>query len=193
MPLIVYTARISSRDPDRLDVTRKSAGPEGLPFAPSADLLRAGKSARVTFAEYDRRYVEEMRRSWLEHRGAWLAVLARPRVVLCCYCTNPAECHRSLLAGLLAKCGAEVRGEVGLEAAIGQIVAGEKATGRLTPRMIVEACEAHGAEACVVWATLEARGVIERGSYEVAKDKGLLKALAKRRRELSTEPGKLLR
>lgn len=39
MTLAVHTARISYSGPDRLDVTRKSAGPEGLPFAPSWQIL----------------------------------------------------------------------------------------------------------------------------------------------------------
>lgn len=33
--LQVFTAHIASRDPDRFDVTRKSGGVAGLPFAPS--------------------------------------------------------------------------------------------------------------------------------------------------------------
>lgn len=38
--------------------------------------------------------------------------LARSRVVLVCYCTDPTRCHRSLLAGILGKLGADVRGEL---------------------------------------------------------------------------------
>lgn len=44
--LQVYTARISSRDPDRFDVTRKSGGEEGTPFAPSWAILRPALDAR---------------------------------------------------------------------------------------------------------------------------------------------------
>lgn len=32
---LLYTARITYSGSDRLDVTRLTAGPEGLPFAPS--------------------------------------------------------------------------------------------------------------------------------------------------------------
>lgn len=46
MTLHAYTARISTRDPDRLDVTRKSGGPEGHPFAPSWKILGPVLSAR---------------------------------------------------------------------------------------------------------------------------------------------------
>ena len=40
MSLIVHTARVSYGGADRLDVTRKSAGPEGIVFAPSWAILR---------------------------------------------------------------------------------------------------------------------------------------------------------
>ena len=45
-------------------------------------------------------------------RAAWDALLARPAVVLVCYCTDPARCHRRVLAELLAKLGAVDLGEV---------------------------------------------------------------------------------
>ena len=45
-------------------------------------------------------------------RAAWRALLARRRVVLACFCTNPERCHRRLLARILARCGAVDRGEL---------------------------------------------------------------------------------
>ena len=39
MTLTVHTARISSRDPDRFDITRKSGGEAGRPFAPTWSIL----------------------------------------------------------------------------------------------------------------------------------------------------------
>jgi len=49
-------------------------------------------------------------------RRAWLALLARERVVLTCFCVaeegEPLRCHRRLLAGILVKCGAVDEGEV---------------------------------------------------------------------------------
>lgn len=44
--LRVWTARVSYRGADRLDITRKSAGPAGLPFAPSWAILRPALDAR---------------------------------------------------------------------------------------------------------------------------------------------------
>lgn len=144
MPLIVYTARISTRDPDRFDITRKSGGDLGLPFAPSwtilgpalearrkserlgqgpwnedadgADAEQAHDDAReildAAWALYVPAYLAEMRISYRRLRPAWSALLARPRVVLVCYCTDAARCHRTLLAGILGKLGADVRGEL---------------------------------------------------------------------------------
>ncbi len=45
----------------------------------------------------------------------WSALLARPRVTLCCFCVLGPEqrCHRRLLAGYFARLGAEDKGEIG--------------------------------------------------------------------------------
>jgi uncharacterized protein YeaO (DUF488 family) len=110
VPLVVLTDRISSRDRDRFDVTRKSGGPAGHPFAPSWPLLswglaemRAGRGD-AAWPVYRDRYVEEMRVSWRRHRAAWDALLARERVVLVCYCVEETRCHRTVLAELLVRC-----------------------------------------------------------------------------------------
>lgn len=141
MSVAVYTARISSRDPDRLDVTRKSAT-TGLFLAPSWSILSPVLHARneyleaqreaekrgfgldetrvdgpavqweIVWANYQRSYLAEMRRSYVQFRDQWLALLARPRVVLCCYCVDAAHCHRTLLArDILPKLGATNAGE----------------------------------------------------------------------------------
>lgn len=134
MTLIVHTARISSRDPDRFDITRASGGPLGTPFAPSwailnpalAAMKRADRIARggydgprqaeqiraSTWTRYAVDYRREMLASHCEHAPAWRDLLARERVVLVCYCTDATRCHRTLLAGYLGKMGAEVVGEV---------------------------------------------------------------------------------
>jgi hypothetical protein len=139
--LHVYTARVGSRDPDALDITRKGASAarrsgqhfDGEPFAPSWAILRPALAARregddmrraldvtgETFIErrawerYVPAFVEEMRASYRAHRPAWAALLARERVVLCCYCADPQHCHRRILAGeILPKLGAVDGGEI---------------------------------------------------------------------------------
>lgn len=124
MTLQVWTSRIDllGRDPDVIDVSRagvlkRPAGP-GAPFAPSWDLLQPfilKRRARepLDFEVYARRYTAEMRESYRRSRKAWEALLSRDRAVLCCYCVNPDECHRTVLArDILPKLGASYRGEV---------------------------------------------------------------------------------
>lgn len=139
--VLVYTARISTRDPDAFDITAKSGGSAGAPFAPSWAILRPALDARIrakklldegirlealpetmmrdaeriedeAWAAYVPAYRLEMLASWRKHRAAWEALLARRRVVLVCYCTVPERCHRRLLAGYLGRLGAEDRGEL---------------------------------------------------------------------------------
>ena len=128
MSLDVWSARVSSRDPDRLDITRKSGGPAGVIFAPSWRILRPaldririasqmdgpGREAMEadTWARYVPAYLAEMRASYKADRAAWDALLARPRVVLACYCTDPRRCHRTVLGrDILPRLGATWCGE----------------------------------------------------------------------------------
>lgn len=97
-----------------LALTMKAAGKEEL-----ADLLVAmvGEAEAITWSLYAPAYAAEMRLSFREHRQAWDKLLKRPRVVLVCYCPDRERCHRGLLAGILAKCGAVDKGELRKEAA----------------------------------------------------------------------------
>ena len=145
--LLVYSARINSRDPDRFDVTRKTGGPAGVVFAPSWGILRPALEARgeVTraleallasplagdeaeaakiraifdraWSVYVPAYLAEMRASYRTHRAAWERLLARPRVVLVCYCIDAEHCHRAILRSrILPALGAVDGGEVTLSA-----------------------------------------------------------------------------
>lgn len=121
MSLIVYTARISSGDPDRLDVTRQSGSELGKAFAPSWMLLRpflakrkAGLLTERDWVDYVARYTDEMRTSFRRHGDAWESLLARERVVLLCFCTDAERCHRTVLGrDILTKLGAGFAGEIG--------------------------------------------------------------------------------
>ena len=142
MTLHVYGARLGTRDPDALNITRASGGAAGLPFAPSWRILRpaldarrnveemlrvaAGESevaglaadeAAMTWAEawdtYVLAYTAEMRTSYRDFRPAWERMLSRERVVLTCYCHDAEHCHRRILgATILPKLGAVWCGEV---------------------------------------------------------------------------------
>lgn len=129
MPLIVCTGQLPHHGRPGynglhgLNVTRGSAGPYGLPFAPSDALLRAGQSDKnrakkdeaalaLVFEWYAMLYREEMRESYRAHRRAWEELLHREHVVLLCYCGRAQFCHRSVLAEILVKLGASYEGEI---------------------------------------------------------------------------------
>lgn len=137
MPLTVHTARLGSlisRSPDALDITRRTARTAersgtvspGAPWAPPDWLLWTVKgyptalprgvqpppSQSETWAWYKQHFLAEMRRSWRTHHDAWQALLARPRVVLLCFCADREQCHRGLVAQILVKCGAIDGGEL---------------------------------------------------------------------------------
>ena len=129
MTLTVHTARISTRDPDRFDVTRGSGRGDGLAFAPSQSILTPALTLRnmaaasngpgavavenAMWALYAPAYVAEMRASYRRDRGPWLRLLACERAVLVCYCANHEHCHRTLLAReILPRLGATYAGEL---------------------------------------------------------------------------------
>jgi uncharacterized protein YeaO (DUF488 family) len=117
MPLEVWTARISTRDPDAFNVTRKMGHAE---FAPSwailGSILEIRKQKREPtlgeWREYASQYLREMARSKRLHGSAWAALMARQRVVLVCYCVHSRHCHRRILARILESLGAVDRGEL---------------------------------------------------------------------------------
>ena len=130
MTLACWTARLGYRGDDWLDVslqgnTRRADAGEigghrgiGLLFAPSPGLLypylskrRFGKLTRSDSPRYRDAYTDEMRDSYRTYRPAWAALLALESVTLLCFCTDASECHRTVLAAILGKLGADVRGE----------------------------------------------------------------------------------
>jgi uncharacterized protein YeaO (DUF488 family) len=127
MILHVFTARLGYKDPDVLDVTARTASGFARAFAPSWGLLKpflekrqANPSSEFSpeeWAAYTAGYLGEMRTSYRAKPDAWRELLARPRVVLVCYCTDHTQCHRLILAqSILPKFGATYGGELGLPA-----------------------------------------------------------------------------
>lgn len=75
------------------------------------------ENAEQRWAELWRSYQEafrlEMLQSYRTRRTEWDALLARARVVLCCFCGHGREqCHRGLLVDYLVKLGATDGGEL---------------------------------------------------------------------------------
>ena len=110
-----FTAQIGKyTGPDGLDITIKSARGLGRTFAPTDWKMVLGvKRGTVSRAAYEQWYLELMRKSYRERRRDWEQLLARARVVLLCYCPpGTPYCHRYLLANILGKLGATIRGEL---------------------------------------------------------------------------------
>lgn len=130
--LLVFTAQIGYRGHHRFDITRKSGGPAGHPFAPSWGILKpaidtrrvakemraegklelAAETEEDAWRDYVPKFMDLMRLSYRANRPAWDALLADGCRVLVCYCGDRAFCHRGLLAGILTKLGAVDAGEV---------------------------------------------------------------------------------
>ena len=99
--LRVYTAQIGKYNGvDALDITIKSAPPEGRPFAPDRwDMVLGAKRGRLSPDAYRTYYLDLMRASHRQHREAWADLLARDAVTLLCYCAPTVPfCHRRILA-----------------------------------------------------------------------------------------------
>lgn len=87
------------------------AGQDEWNFARAAEAL-----AESSWERYRDDYLHEMRQSYRRWRPLWNELLARPRVVLCCYCTDHEHCHRWILRTMiLPTLGAEDRGELSTE------------------------------------------------------------------------------
>ena len=60
-------------------------------------------------AQYEKAYRAQMRRPAAARLIALLAAMSRQtNLSIGCYCENPAKCHRSILANLLADAGAKM-------------------------------------------------------------------------------------
>ena len=107
--MIVRTARMNYRGPDRLDITVKGEAPVGRAFAPTWPMVIAAKKARkdgtedAYWPEYVAAYYERMRVSYRRWRGQWSTVLGMEQVTLVCFCPDSPEkrCHRFLLVKIL--------------------------------------------------------------------------------------------
>lgn len=108
----VYTAQISYRGADGLDITVKSSRGLARAFAPTWEIVLGHKAGTISDEEYVQRYKAMLRRSYVRNRKAWEWLLAQEEVTLLCYCRRGKFCHRLILADILSQAfGAEYRGE----------------------------------------------------------------------------------
>lgn len=120
--MILRTASIQCRPPELLDITRKTSGPAGRPFAPSPGILwpiidkrHRGTLTSRDYSDYRAAYIREMGDSYKRNRAAWAALLEREEVTLGCYCHRPEDashCHRVVLAWLLLQAASRLGSRV---------------------------------------------------------------------------------
>lgn len=107
--LQVYTSRLWTKSPYKLDITIKSGDKA---FAPSWKMVMDYKNGVINEEEYTKQYYELMRKSYQSNRERWNELLSQDKVVLCCYCVVGTFCHRYILAEILTKLGATYIGDV---------------------------------------------------------------------------------
>jgi len=112
--MIIYTSRVGYQGADALDITAKSASPDGKVFAPPWSLLRrylpkfSGRPLTAeNFAEYEREYLSVL----AARRVEWSYYLRQPSITLLCYCPTPSMCHRGTVAREFQQRGAHYGGE----------------------------------------------------------------------------------
>lgn len=132
MTVNVYTATIAYRGEDALNITKKGNHKLGVLFAPSSAILSPMLALRGLYGElaaagldrdyldalqrnawviYTQAYLGEMRESYRKHKAAWQRVLGLDEVTFCCFCPDPAFCHRAVLAKIFGTMRARVCGE----------------------------------------------------------------------------------
>jgi uncharacterized protein YeaO (DUF488 family) len=126
----VWTSSIRYDREDRFDITRKTGGARGKPFAPPESsfldmislrkILEQRKLVSVSatnkvkdaWDNYRESYLAAMRASYKNHRESWDALVKQEEVTLVCYCEVPTRCHRLILASeILPKIGMTFCGE----------------------------------------------------------------------------------
>lgn len=110
--LQVFTAHVSYRGPDRLNITALAQDPVGKYFAPTWDLVTRFKKHEIFEEEFESLYRGQMHLSQLERPDRWQELLSRERVILVCFCRPDRFCHRFILANILEKQGAQALGEL---------------------------------------------------------------------------------
>lgn len=102
----IYTLQLSKwrlaqrQDIHILNITAKS----GLQcFAPDKENLWAYKAGEMTEDEYTKRYLEKMRRCYVQYRNEWNRLEGFEKMAITCYCPAGEYCHRHLFKDCLTK------------------------------------------------------------------------------------------
>ena len=122
----IWTARISYKGTDRLDITVKNTqvGTLGWLFAPTWTLVggvklfaaiannddkevaRWKRYQPLSSDQYTEQYYDMIRVRYKDHQPLFMSVFEEDRT-LCCFCANANFCHRYLAADILSKVAAK--------------------------------------------------------------------------------------
>jgi len=114
----VWTAQFSYPGPYRMDITHATTDPIGRFFAPTKQMVQAYKYNTGQAEEVRRRLYEEQyamlmlsRLPEMVEMEIWNKIMNMPHIVLICYCTAGAFCHRLLAKDMMIQQGCEYIGE----------------------------------------------------------------------------------
>ncbi len=100
--IVIATARVSYKGADRLDITLRSALPEGRCLAPDDwNMVNGVKDGTISWEDYSTYYRTLIWERYMADPTPFLYILLRPSMTLCCYCTDHEQCHRTLAAAAL--------------------------------------------------------------------------------------------
>lgn len=72
-------------------------------FAPTWEMVKGIKEHTLSEEEYTKQYIFLMRKSMVDNRDKWLALLEKPEFAIACYCGPNDFCHRFVLKDILLK------------------------------------------------------------------------------------------
>lgn len=98
----IFTAQYRYTGPDRLDITISTKNTTwGRAFAPTWEIVRGHKNKVLSDEAYTRQYHRLMHESRVQHPAHWEYLFGLKKIVLVCFCTPGAFCHRVILANMI--------------------------------------------------------------------------------------------
>lgn len=95
----IWTAHVSYKESDRVDITTRRTHVQGAAFAPDWEtMVKPYRNGTLSKEVYTEMYMERMRKSYAQNRNSWLWLVDQPMVTLVCFCKPDEFCHRVILA-----------------------------------------------------------------------------------------------
>ena len=103
----IFTGRVGYPGADSLDITVKSATGNGVVLAPTWAMVGGVKHWQgcepLTQEQYTDRFYELLRARFRANHQPFFELIQRDRLVLVCFCSVGAFCHRHLAVDILEK------------------------------------------------------------------------------------------